>query len=140
MVWTPLAAPHYRRKWIERGWYGPRGLGPIQQESTFFRRRLYEHVGGLNTRYRLAGDFDLWRRFARHAELHQLGAVVGGFRFHGSNLSGDLNAYCDEAGGPRIPLGATMGILYSFLTGCVGRVKAKRRLKTALPGAPVARA
>jgi glycosyltransferase involved in cell wall biosynthesis len=140
MVWTPLVAPHYRRKWIERGWYGPRGLGPIQQESTFFRRRLYERVGGLNSKYKLAGDYDLWRRFSQHAELHQLGTVVGGFRFHGTNLSGDLRAYCEEAGGRRVPFGASLGIVYSFLANGFGRISQRKRLKDiAIPSAPVAR-
>jgi glycosyltransferase involved in cell wall biosynthesis len=36
----------------------------IQQESTYWRRELWDKAGGkLNTNLRLAGDFELWLRF-----------------------------------------------------------------------------
>jgi len=42
----------------------------IQQESTFWRRSLWEKAGGeLNAAYRDVGDFDLWVRFFRHTRL-----------------------------------------------------------------------
>lgn len=51
----------------------------IQQESCFWRRSLWEKVGGLSTALRYAADFDLWPRFARHAELVAVSTVLGGF-------------------------------------------------------------
>ena len=45
-------------------------LGWIQQESTFWRRSLWQKVGGsIATEFKLAGDFDLWCRFYCHADL-----------------------------------------------------------------------
>ena len=41
----------------------------IEQEATFWRPRLWQKAGGLDPNFRLAGDFDLWRRFARHTDL-----------------------------------------------------------------------
>ncbi|MBM4094214.1 MAG: glycosyltransferase, partial [Planctomycetes bacterium] len=42
----------------------------VKQESTFWRRELWEAVGGrLDDAMRAAGDFDLWLRMSRHAEL-----------------------------------------------------------------------
>ena len=39
----------------------------IQQESTFWRRSLWDRAGGrLDTSLRLAADFELWARFYRH--------------------------------------------------------------------------
>ncbi len=53
----------------------------IQQESTFWRRSLWERAGGaLDTELRLAVDFELWMRFFRHARLHTVDALLGVFR------------------------------------------------------------
>jgi glycosyltransferase involved in cell wall biosynthesis len=55
----------------------------IQQESTFWRRSLWNRAGGsLGTSYGAAGDFELWTRFFRHAALHTVDALIGGYRFH----------------------------------------------------------
>lgn len=61
------------------------GLGFIQQESTFWKRNLYERAGGIRSEYHYAGDFDLWARFFKHSELHGLGCMLGGFRHHCKN-------------------------------------------------------
>jgi glycosyltransferase involved in cell wall biosynthesis len=54
----------------------------IQQESTFWRRSLWERSGArLDERYRLACDFELWARLFRHARLHSTWGMVGAFRF-----------------------------------------------------------
>ncbi len=53
----------------------------LQQESTFWRRSLWDRAGGvLDTQLRLAVDFDLWMRFFRHARLHTVEALLGAFR------------------------------------------------------------
>jgi glycosyltransferase involved in cell wall biosynthesis len=55
----------------------------IQQESTFWRRSLWDRAGGrLDTEPELFRDFELWLRFFRHARLHTVRALVGGFRHH----------------------------------------------------------
>jgi len=57
------------------------GRGFIQQESTFWRRSLWERAGGqLNTTYKLAGDFELWARFFKHSDLYGVEAMLGMFR------------------------------------------------------------
>ncbi|EHJ47387.1 glycosyl transferase family 2 [Solidesulfovibrio carbinoliphilus subsp. oakridgensis] len=58
----------------------------IQQESTFFRRELWEAAGaGFCNDFRLAGDFDLWLRFFKLARLRTVDRLLGGYRRHGSN-------------------------------------------------------
>ncbi|WP_083783233.1 glycosyltransferase family 2 protein [Oceanicaulis sp. HTCC2633] len=52
----------------------------IQQESTFWRRSLWERAGGLDTHWKVANDFDLWARFFRHASLHSVDTLLGCFR------------------------------------------------------------
>lgn len=60
----------------------------IQQESTFWRRSLWDRAGGrLDTSFRLAADFELWARFFQHADLHGVLAPFGGFRIHGNQKS-----------------------------------------------------
>lgn len=57
----------------------------IQQESTLWRRSLWEKAGGcVDTRLKLAGDFDLWLRFFRHEKLYVAPILVGGFRMRKS--------------------------------------------------------
>jgi glycosyltransferase involved in cell wall biosynthesis len=73
----------------------------IQQESTFWRRGLWERAGGaLSTEYRAEGDFELWTRFFRHAKIYPVDALIGGWRFHPNSLSHrDIARYertCDE--------------------------------------------
>jgi len=73
----------------------------IQQESTFWRRSLWERAGGrLSTEYRAEGDFELWVRFFRHARLHSVNALIGGYRLHDHALSASnmerYNRNCDE--------------------------------------------
>lgn len=55
----------------------------IQQESTFWRRSLWEKAGAiLHTEVDLAGDLELWCRFFRTACLHTIDTLLGGYRFH----------------------------------------------------------
>lgn len=56
----------------------------IQQESTFWRRSLWDRAGGwLDTKWQLAADFELWCRFFHQAQLVGVDALFGGFRYHG---------------------------------------------------------
>jgi len=73
----------------------------IQQESTFWRRSLWERAGGrLSTAYRAEGDFELWVRLFRHAQLYSVNALIGGYRLHDHALSSSnmerYNRNCDE--------------------------------------------
>lgn len=53
----------------------------IQQESTYWRRELWERAGAhISQDYRYAGDFELWMRFFRYEELFVTNALIGGFR------------------------------------------------------------
>jgi len=64
------------------------GLGFIQQESTYWRRSLWEKAGGcLSCDHSLAADFELWMRFFEHADLYTTRALVGGFRIRRSGQS-----------------------------------------------------
>ncbi len=54
----------------------------VQQESTFWRRELWEKAGAaMSTELKLAGDMELWARFFRHAKLYTVQSLLGGFRY-----------------------------------------------------------
>jgi len=60
----------------------------IQQENVFWKRSLWEKAGSaLNTNLKYAGDFELWCRFFKFAELYPINTTLSGFRLHGSQLS-----------------------------------------------------
>jgi len=95
--WPIVAFP---RKAIAAGLFDGRHAPPfIQQEGTFWRASLWEAVGGIDPRFRLAGDFDLWRRFAAHADLVIVDSVLGCWRRRGGQLSADKAAYHAEIDG-----------------------------------------
>lgn len=59
----------------------------IQQESTFWRRSLWERAGSRMDDSRPNGnDFELWVRFFRYAQLYSVDALIGGFRSHSDSL------------------------------------------------------
>jgi glycosyltransferase involved in cell wall biosynthesis len=54
----------------------------IPQPSTFWRRDLYERVGGLDIAFDLAMDADLWIRFADVTRLHHVRRYWSRMRFY----------------------------------------------------------
>ncbi len=54
----------------------------IPQAATFWRRELYEAVGGLDRRLSLAMDADLWWRFAQRTEFCHLPEFLAQIRRH----------------------------------------------------------
>jgi glycosyltransferase involved in cell wall biosynthesis len=56
-------------------------FGFIQQESTYWRRNLWQEAGSYITKdCKYAGDYDLWMRFFRYTPLYITQALIGGFR------------------------------------------------------------
>jgi hypothetical protein len=74
------AGTAYPREYIRNGWFRKTLAGYLQQESIFWRRSLWHKAGGLNLNLKYAADFDLWRRFAEHAELYSIAAPLALFR------------------------------------------------------------
>ena len=67
----------------------------IQQESTFWRRSLWERAGSrVDDSRRNASDFELWVRFFRYAKLYSVDALIGGFRSHPDSLGLQNLAEC----------------------------------------------
>jgi glycosyltransferase involved in cell wall biosynthesis len=130
----------YPRWFIAHGWFNFKGLGAIQQESTFFTARLLrklssEAVAAIRAS-RLAGDCILWCEFARFSSLRALPTMVGGFRLHGENLSTiGLDRLAKELranGAVLLPtaLGRACRLSYQIIAAIVAVLKARRPIAT----------
>ena len=86
----------FGRLYLRQGRYDGRVLPFLQQEGTFWRGGLWQKTGGLNAQLRLAGDWDLWRRFAEYNELITMRAVLGFHRRLQGQLSEDRDGYYRE--------------------------------------------
>jgi Glycosyl transferase family 2 len=71
----------------------------IQQESTFWRRSLWEQAGGyVDSELQFAADFELWARFFQQEELYAIDVPLACFRKHASQkTSTNFQRYLDEA-------------------------------------------
>jgi glycosyltransferase involved in cell wall biosynthesis len=59
----------------------------IQQESTYWRRSLWDRAGSHTDSSRRNGaDFELWVRFFRHAQVYPVDGLIGAFRNHDDSL------------------------------------------------------
>jgi glycosyltransferase involved in cell wall biosynthesis len=68
----------------------------VQQEGTFFRKWLWDIVGGFDLNLKYAADWDLWRRFAEHAELVHFPGPLAAFRLRRGQISANQNNYMGE--------------------------------------------
>lgn len=62
-----------------------------------FGADLWHKVGGLDARFKLAGDWDLWRRMATHAPYVTVDTAVGLHRRRSGQLSEQMERYYAEA-------------------------------------------
>jgi glycosyltransferase involved in cell wall biosynthesis len=71
----------------------------IQQESTLWRRELWVKAGGLDTKLKLAGDFNLWLQFFKYEKLYVAPILIGAFRMRrsGQKSMDSSTEYLQEA-------------------------------------------
>ena len=81
--------PYHRFIWMYDHNYLP-------QPSTFWRRGIYERVGGLDLRWDLTMDADLWARFAEHTTLHHVPCAWSRMRYYPEQKNTRLRARSDE--------------------------------------------
>ena len=72
-----ILPPH--RDWMMQRW------DYIPQETCFWRRRIYEKVGGVDPSFRFALDYDLFVRFMQHGRMERADRFLGAFREHPSS-------------------------------------------------------
>ncbi len=68
----------------------------LPQPSTFWRREIYDRVGGLDPRMKLAMDGDLWARFSEHTTLHHVPHAWSRMRYYPEQKNLRLRSISDE--------------------------------------------
>lgn len=89
----------YTQSGIKVGLHDGRILPYIQQESTFWTKDLWKKSNGSFIRnYKMAGDYQLWKKFAQYTPLYKINSTISGFRMHEGQKSEDKNKYYAEVG------------------------------------------
>ena len=87
----------FARGLLARGFHSNGLVGGIQQEGTFWTRDLWNQSGGyIDESLKLAFDYELWCRLARHSEVVQLVAPLAAFRIRSGQLSSNADLYRSE--------------------------------------------
>lgn len=84
------------QSWIRKGYMDNRVLGFIMQECTFWTRELWNKAGGVDDKYRLAGDYMLWKKFAEYEPLYTINTIFAAFRKSDSQLTSNMERYYAE--------------------------------------------
>jgi GT2 family glycosyltransferase len=69
-----ILPPHHT--WMMERW------DYITQETCFWRRRIYEKVGGIDRTFHFALDYDLFVRFMKQGRMERVNRFLGAFREH----------------------------------------------------------
>ena len=98
---TVLNYEGFSKRFFKRGGYSGQAYSTtwIQQESTFWRRSLWNRAGGqLDEALSLAVDFELWNRFFHFTKPASVVVPLGCFRVHvGQRSTAQYDRYCAEA-------------------------------------------
>ena len=126
LVWVPAVAPVYIQSLIRHGCHRSGVLGFLQQESMFWRRSLWDKVGAASVirGYQAAGDYHLWRAFAKHMPLRTVSSTLAVFSVSEQQVSNKYigrylqevrpNARCVQYTGSNLHLTASaMGKLFN---------------------------
>ena len=82
----------------------------IQQESSFWRRKVWEQAGSkMDESIKYAGDMELWARFFRNEKLYTVTSNLAGFRHRNENQISKIHEN-------------------EYLSECLGIVKRERKL------------
>ena len=76
---------------IKNGAFRKNVYGYLQQESMFWRKKLWVKCGGFGEKYNLANDFHMWTKFAAETKLVSVGSYLAAFRKHKKNRSVELH-------------------------------------------------
>ncbi len=64
---------------------------PIPNPMTMVRKDLYKMLGGYDTEFIRAQDYEFWARAAGRAEFKKCAKTVGRYRLHQNNISGSIH-------------------------------------------------
>lgn len=128
--------PSFPQRFIRKGYNDGRVATFLEQESMFWSKELWDKCGSVMANYRYAGDYHLWKEFAKYQPLVTLDSVISGFRIHEGQKSSDREKYYNEVGKlncwsrilQKSKLIQVLGLVYSLFTRR-GRLRTTRVLK-----------
>jgi glycosyltransferase involved in cell wall biosynthesis len=104
------------RTLVAWGWYHGQALGFINQESTFWRRSLWDEAGQKVDEERHSSfDYELWKQFARYEKLYALDSQIGAFRYQAQQKTAQIASYYEEIGVTFNPRQRRKGQFYFML-------------------------
>jgi len=84
-----LGAAIFSDRW--NAWRFAYGACVLVQQSTFFRRRVFQETAGFNQELRTSWDMELWADLARSgARFHTCDEFLAVFRLHVDSITGSL--------------------------------------------------
>jgi hypothetical protein len=86
----------YPQTTLAAGLHDGRHLPFVMQEGTFWKAELWQKTGGVRMDLRLAGDFDLWRRFAAETAHVSVDTILAAHRRRAGQLTESAAAYYAE--------------------------------------------
>lgn len=93
---VPRITPSFPRCFIIKGYNDGRIASFLEQESMFWSKELWNKCSSVLADYKCAGDYHLWKEFAKYQSLVTLDSVISGFRIHDGQKSGDREKYYSE--------------------------------------------
>ena len=102
---------------VRKGFAHNCNWGFIQQESTLFSKKLFYSVGGFQKKYKMAGDYYLWKDFANKTKPISVTISLGVQRKWEGQLQNNLEFYYKEINKQKcfIKFLKIFRFIYSFL-------------------------
>jgi glycosyltransferase involved in cell wall biosynthesis len=106
---------HYPKFIIKNKLAAPCTWGYIPQESTIFTKKLYFKSTGIDSKFKYAGDFDLWVKFSKYSNLFSTNINIAVFRKRIGQLSLQNKSYLNEINKINclFPFGKILRYIYS---------------------------
>jgi len=109
----------YNQRLLSQGFYRSPFSYVVNQNVVFWRRCLWEKVGGCNIQFQEAGDFFLWTKFSKYSKLIFVDNIFSAFRAHDRQKTQNTGNYTMEllSHSPEIKLENIVNILFGKHTG-----------------------
>ncbi|MGD1092383.1 MAG: glycosyltransferase family 2 protein [Bryobacteraceae bacterium] len=88
-----ILPPH--NNWLMKRW------DYIPQETCFWRRRIYEAIGGIDPSYKFGLDYDFFIRFMNRGRMRRVNRFLGAFRLHPPSPVGYVSRQREMTAGLR---------------------------------------
>lgn len=122
--------PLYIRALIKKGLYTRKMLGFIMQEGTFWRRSLWEKIGGKLDEVPYSMDMRLWKKFAKFTPLYCVETCLASYRLNPHRKNNDNHQKYYQEINDRWP--KNLAILIKFFWRQIAKIAHHSKLKPSI--------